>query len=41
METVGLLYFFSRVIDGVNDTRLRLYVYDWESNLNVHHSLEF
>jgi len=41
VETVGLLYFFSRVIDGVNDTRLRLYVYDWESNLNVHHSLEF
>ena len=41
VETVGLLDFFSRVIDGVNDTRLRLYVYDWESNLNVHHSLEF
>ncbi len=41
VETVGLLNFFSRVIDGVNDTRLRLYVYDWESNLNVHHSLEF
>ena len=40
-ETVGLLDFFSRVIDGVNDTRLRLYVYDWESNLNVHHSLTF
>lgn len=40
-ETVGLLDFFSRVVDGVNDTRLRLYVYDWESNLNVHHSLEF
>ncbi len=40
-ETVGLLDFFSRVIDGVNDTRLRLYVYDWESNLNVHHSLDF
>lgn len=40
-ETVGLLDFFSRVIDGVNDTRLRLYVYDWEANLNVHHSLEF
>ena len=41
METVGLLDFFSWVIGGVNDTRLRLYVYDWESNLNVHHSLEF
>lgn len=41
VETVGLLDFFSRVIDGVNDTRLRLYVYDWESNLNVHHSQEF
>jgi len=40
-ETIGLLDFFSRVIDSVNDTRLRLYVYDWESNLNVHHSLEF
>ena len=40
-ETVGLLDFFSRVIDGVKETRLRLYVYDWESNLNVHHSLEF
>ncbi|NKB57290.1 MAG: hypothetical protein GKS00_13265 [Alphaproteobacteria bacterium] len=40
-ETVGLLDFFSRVIDGVNDARLRLYVYDWESNLNVHHSLDF
>lgn len=40
-ETVGLLDFFSRVIDGVGDARLRLYVYDWESNLNVHHSIEF
>ena len=40
-ETVGLLDFFARVIDGVNDSRLRLYVYDWESNLQVHHSLDF
>lgn len=41
VETVGLLDFFSHVIDGVNDTRMRLYVYDWESNLNVHHSIDF
>ena len=40
-ETVGLLDFFSRVIEGIADTRLRLYVYDWESNLNVHHELDF
>ncbi len=40
-EDVGLLDFFFRVIDGTNDDRLRLYVYDWESNLSVHHSLEF
>jgi 4-hydroxy-tetrahydrodipicolinate synthase len=40
-ETVGLIDFFSRVIDGVNDPRLRLYVYDWEANLSVHHSLDF
>lgn len=40
-ETVGLLDYFSRVIDGVNDPRMRLYVYDWESNLNVHHGIDF
>lgn len=40
-ETVGLLDFFSRVIDGIADPRLRLYVYDWESNLSVHHEIEF
>lgn len=40
-EDVGLLDFFSRVIDGTNDDRLRLYIYDWESNLSVHHSLDF
>ena len=40
-EDIGLFDFFSRVIDGVGDDRLRLYVYDWESNLSVHHILAF
>lgn len=40
-EDTGLFDFFSRVIDGVDDDQLRLYVYDWESNLSVHHSLSF
>ena len=40
-EDIGLFDFFSRVIDGVGDDRLRLCVYDWESNLSVHHSLTF
>ena len=40
-EDIGLFDFFSRVIEGVADDRLRLYVYDWESNLAVHHSLDF
>ena len=37
----GLYAFFARVIDGVGSDRLRLYVYDWEPNLHVHHSLAF
>jgi len=40
-ETVGLLDFFARVIEGVADERLRLYVYDWEGNLGVHFDLDF
>ena len=40
-EDEGLIDFFSRVIDGVGDDRLRLYVYDWESALGIHHSLDF
>lgn len=40
-EDVGLLEFYARVIDGVADDRLRLYVYDWEAALGVHFSLDF
>ena len=40
-ETVGLLEFFVRVIEGVGENALRVYVYDWESNLDVHFELEF
>ena len=40
-ENVGLLDFYARVIEGVADDRLRLYVYDWESALGVHFDLEF
>lgn len=40
-EDVGLLDFYARVIDGVADDRLRLYVYDWEGALGVRFSLDF
>ena len=39
-EEVGLLDFFARVIDEVNDNRLRLYIYDTEANLRIHYSLD-
>lgn len=40
-EDDGLLEFYTRVIEGVGDRRLRLIVYDWEGNLSVHFSLRF
>lgn len=40
-EAEGLFDFFSRVIDGIADESLRLYVYDWEATLGVHHGLDF
>ncbi|MEQ9638383.1 MAG: dihydrodipicolinate synthase family protein [Alphaproteobacteria bacterium] len=36
----ALVDFFARVVDDVNDPRLRLYVYDWQPNLGVHLSLD-
>lgn len=39
-EDTGLIEFFARVIDGADDHRLRLYIYDTEANLRVHYSLE-
>jgi len=41
LDDEALYGFYSRVIDTVGDASLRLYVYDWEPNIHVHHSLAF
>ena len=41
VDTEGLLQFYAKIIEGVASDALRMYVYDYEPNIHVHHSLEF
>ncbi len=36
----GLLQFYSKVIESVGENALRMYVYDYEGFLHIHHSLD-
>lgn len=41
LDDDALYGFYARLIDEVGDPALRLYVYDWEPNIQVHHSIRF
>ena len=41
VDADGLLSFYAKVIENVGSNALRLYVYDYETNIHIHHSLEF
>lgn len=41
VDDEGLFKFYAKVIEDAKRNRLRLYVYDWESNLGIHHSISF
>ncbi len=41
VDDEGLFRFYAKVIEDAGSGRLRLYVYDWEPNLRIHHSIAF